>query len=165
MSAGESLYFAYGSNLYLPRMQQRVASAMPQTVARLPGFRLAFRKRGGDGSTKCDLVPDGDSDVWGMVYRIDPAERAALNEAEGEGYRAEPVTVLTPDGSLDAFTYRARDDWIDEAGWPYGWYRDLVVVGARHHALPASYVGAIASVTVAPDPDHRRDMANRPRPW
>lgn len=162
---GGLLYFAYGSNLYLPRMQKRVPSAFPQTVARLPGYRLAFNKIGGEGSAKCSIVEDADDVVWGVVYRMDAAERGRLDEAEGEGYERITIDVVAPEGELvQAFTYKARPGWTGR-GWPFDWYRDLVTEGARHHALPAAYVGRITAVTAVPDPDPARDRANRPRPW
>lgn len=166
MSTDETLlYFAYGSNLYLSRMQRRVPSAMPVTVARLPHHRLEFRKLGSDGSTKCNIALDENESVWGVVYRIRAAERELLDEAEGPGYELIDIAVETPEeGWLHAFTYRARPDCVG-SGWPYTWYRDLVVQGARHHALPASYIARIADVTAVPDPDRNRERTNRPRRW
>lgn len=162
---GMQFYFAYGSNLYLPRMQRRVPSAMPVSVAELPEYRLAFHKQGRDGSAKCSIEPAPEESVWGVVYRIDPLERPALDEAEGPGYELIDISVVTPaEHWMDAFTYRARADHVG-AGWPFDWYRDLVVQGARNHALPASYIAHIAEVTAMPDPDRKRERENRPRPW
>lgn len=164
-AVGELLYFAYGSNLYLRRMQQRVPSAFPRTVARLPGYRLAFNKIGGEGSAKCSIVEDAVDEVWGVAYRMDATELWRLDEAEGEGYERIDIAVITPeDETVQAFTYRARPGWTGR-GWPFDWYRDLVTQGARHHALPASYVSRIAAVTAVPDPDPARARANRPRKW
>ncbi len=166
MSDDENLlYFAYGSNLYLSRMQRRVPSAMPVTVAHLPGHRIGFHKLGSDGSTKCSITPDENAEVWGVVYRIKAGERGLLDEAEGPGYEIIDIAVETPEhGWLHAFTYRALADYVGH-GWPYTWYRDLVVQGARHHALPASYIADMADTTAVPDPDRNRERANRPRPW
>lgn len=158
------LYFAYGSNLYLPRMQGRVPSAMPVSVGRLPDHRLAFDKLGGDGSTKCTIHEDADDTVWGVVYRIDADDRPALDAAEGEGYEVTDIRVATPETWLDCFTYRALPEWIGR-GWPYAWYRDLVLAGARNHALPADYIAPMTAITAIPDPDPARVQANRPRPW
>lgn len=165
-TAADTLYyFAYGSNLYLPRMQRRVPSARPVTVARLPGHRPAFHKVGEDGSTKCSIVADEEETVWGVVYRMAAGERGLLDEAEGPGYEIIDVAVATPgDEWMHAFTYRALPATVGN-GWPYSWYRDLIVHGARHHALPASYIARIADVTSVPDPDPARERANRPRPW
>lgn len=159
------LYFAFGSNLYLPRMQRRVPSAFPLTVAHLPGYRIDFHKVGDDGSTKCSISRDEDEIVWGVVYSMLASERPLLDAAEGPGYEVIDIAVATPEEEwLHAFTYRALPDRVGK-GWPYTWYRDLVVQGARHHALPASYVARIADTTAVRDPDPRRERANEPRHW
>lgn len=163
MSAAGKLYFAYGSNLHLARMRARVPSARVVGVGRVPGFRLSFRKAGRDGSAKCDLEPAPGATVWGALYRFAAAHQPALDAAEGPGYYIERVTVATEAGSVEAFTYRARPDWISEAAAPYDWYRDLVIVGARAHEIPDMYVAAIAGIDAIPDPDPDRAADNRPR--
>lgn len=156
-------YFAYGSNLYEPRMRARVPSTAMFETARLPGYELAFRKRGADGSMKCDLDPAAPETVWGVLYRIDPDELALLDAVEGEGYERIEVTVAPSGGEamVDAITYRARPEWIDD-GRPFDWYRDLVVEGARRHGLPEPYVAAIEALDADPDPDPGRARENRP---
>ena len=163
MSAGDRLYFAYGSNLYPARMCRRVPSAVVVARTRIPGFRLAFRKSGRDGSAKCDLEPAPEATVWGALYRLDAVEQPALDDAEGPGYYVDRVTVTTGEGPVEAFTYRARRDWIDARAVPYDWYRDLVVAGARVHGFPQSYIAAVADIEAVPDPDPERAAANRPR--
>lgn len=163
MSADARLYFAYGSNLHPARMRARVPSARVVAVGRVPGFRLAFRKSGRDGSAKCDLEPAPEATVWGALYRFAAAEQPALDAAEGPGYYIARVTVATAEGVVEAFTYRARRDWIDEAAVPYDWYRDLVLAGARAHDLPQMYVAAIAGIDAIADADTNRAANNRPR--
>lgn len=158
---GTLLYFAYGSNMYTPRLLERVPSARAVDIARLPGHCLAFRKRGRDGSAKCDLEPFEPETVWGVVYRIDSADLDALDAAEGEGYRREIVTVATADAFLEAFTYRAKPDWLTGAA-PFDWYRDLVAAGAREHELPSIYAAAIEDLPAEPDPGTERAERNRP---
>jgi gamma-glutamylcyclotransferase (GGCT)/AIG2-like uncharacterized protein YtfP len=156
-------YFAYGSNLHEPRMRGRVPSASVVGVARLCGYEIAFRKRGADGSMKADLDPASPETVWGVLYRIDADELPVLDAAEGEGYERIEVTVTRSDGQamVDAVTYRARPEWIDE-GRPFDWYRDLVVAGSRSHGLPEPYAAALEALDADPDPDDARAAANRP---
>jgi len=127
-------------------------------VAVLDGHALHFHKRGADGSAKCDVVPRGGSRVYGVVFRVHPNDLARLDAAE-QGY--DRVTLHVSDGTTDVavFTYRARPDRIVPGLKPYGWYRDLVVLGARHHGLPAGYVAAIEAVTARDDPDAARAAA------
>ncbi len=156
-------YFAYGSNLYEPRMRHRVPSAIPVAVGRLPGYELAFRKIGNDGSMKCDLDPVEWETAWGMIYYIHPDEVELLDAVEGEGYKRVEELVTRSDGAsaVDAITYRARAEWIGE-GHPFDWYRDLIVTGARRHGLPEPYVAAIESLDAIEDPDPDRRAAARP---
>lgn len=163
MSPGRQLYFAYGSNLYPARMRARVPSARVVAVGRVPEFRLAFRKAGRDGSAKCDLEPAPGATVWGALYRFSAAHQPALDAAEGPGYYIDRVTVATDAGAIEAFTYRARPEWLSETAVPYDWYRDLVIVGARAHAIPEMYVAAIAGIDAVADPDPERAADNRPR--
>jgi len=51
-----------------------------------------------------------------------------------------------------------RDDHLK----PYGWYRDLVIEGAREHELPQDYIaGRIDAVEAIEDPDLARDAKER----
>ena len=153
------LYFAYGSNLSLARLRQRVPSAERLGVYRLPGYQLRFHKASTDGSAKCDAFFTGDSShqVLGAVYKMNPAERPVLDQAEslGTGYNARQVWVQHSDGhSLEALIYyaiRIREDVI-----PYDWYKHHVLVGAQEVQLPEYYIQTIASVKAVPDPDRQR---------
>ena len=66
------LNFAYGSNMLLARIRERVPSARPLGVAVLRGHRLFWHKAGRDGSGKCDVVESNDTDaaVFGVLYEI-----------------------------------------------------------------------------------------------
>ena len=41
-------YFAYGSNMHLPRLQKRAKSARPAMPLGIPGYVMKFNKRSGD---------------------------------------------------------------------------------------------------------------------
>lgn len=152
-------YFAYGSNMLLARLRERTPSCRFATAAVLPQHRLAFHKRGADRSGKCDAFFTGQQEdrVHGVVYRIDAAEKAALDRAEGEGYRARELTLIGADGEpLQAFAYIACSTHIEPSLRPYSWYRALVLHGARVHGFPAEYTAAVEAVTTQLDADLRR---------
>lgn len=156
------LYFAYGSNLPFPRIHSRLSSAQLYATARLPGYELCFHKPGRDGSAKCDIRPSNEPTVCvhGAVYRIDPAERAALDRFEGRGYRVVDIEVESEQGPLGVFAYRATD--IDPKLKAYAWYREHVVRGVIEHGFPETYLKHIRAVEVIDDPDtrrHQREMA------
>ena len=159
------LYFAYGSNLHPRRLSRRTPSARVLCQAALFGHRLRFHKLGRDGSGKCDAHPTGNpaDRVHGALYRIDEGERAILDRAEslGVGYDACLVQVQAGRETLKVWTYLAREQAKVRDIQPFHWYLELVLHGALYHGLPDDYVWAIARSASSPDPDARRDQANR----
>ncbi len=153
-------YLAYGSNLHPYRLRQRVPSAELVGVVVLPGKRLTFQKRSRDGSAKCMFVETGSGshDLYGAVYSIDPGEKAALDHIEGVGfgYELNNVRVRLDGVDREAFTYAATTSHIRPELSPYHWYKELVLLGAQYHGLPASYIDAIASTVSVADPDENR---------
>ncbi len=153
--------FAYGSNLCVGRIRLRAPSATPVAVACLEAHKLLFHKRGRDGSGKADayLTSDPWDAVWGMVFKVSKADKAALDYAEGAGSHYDATTVEVYDrigNKIQAWIYRARTERIDTSLAPYDWYQQLVVEGARMYDLPAEYVAAVAAVDAIDDPDRER---------
>ena len=149
------LYFAYGSNMSSARLRGRTPSAHPVCIGRLPHHRRLWHKRGSDGSGKCDVVfagADSDEAVWGVLFEIDEAEKAALHRAEGlgVGYLEKTVAVLTEAGVRHAMTYQAKPGQTDATLRPFAWYKAHVVRGAREHGLPADCVRELEAVAVRP---------------
>lgn len=156
-------YFAYGSNMCSARLRDRVPSARPLAIGKITGYRLVFHKRSRDGSSKANAYFTGrESDfVWGVIFALDPSEKAALDHAEGlrYGYDETTVTVASGAGDVAAVMYYATD--IDDRLLPYSWYVRFAVIGAREHSLPAHYVQAIERTAQIEDPDAPRDAENR----
>ena len=153
------LYFAYGSNMSVPRIKARIPTAEFITIASLRGFRLTFSKPGCDHSGKCDVIQTGQEDdaVFGVVYRISALDKPILDRYEGLGidYLDRSVALSTPDGDeLRAYLYVATEQKPQLR--PYDWYKTHVLCGAREAGLPAAYVASIAAVAALPDPDPER---------
>jgi hypothetical protein len=152
-------YFAYGSNMSLLRLRQRVPAARPLGSAILRGHDLRFHKRGRDGSGKCDAfqVSDPGIQLIGALYDIPLSGKTDLDRIEGlgAGYEEKMVPVLDPGGSWhEAVTYFATD--IHDGLQPYCWYKHHVLTGARELELPASYIAKIEAVAMVPDSDNER---------
>jgi len=158
-------YFAYGSNMHPVRLHERIGPATFIAVAAAAGFRLAFHKRGRDGSGKCDMLrTDRREDrVHGVVFRIDHEQKAKLDafEGVGRGYVETELTVRTREGELRVHSYTAQPGHTDPALAPYDWYKALVLESARLHAFPEDYLHAIERVADLPDPDIRRALRHR----
>lgn len=141
-------YFAYGSNLALARMRSRVPGVTTEGVGCLRGYRLAWDKRGADGSGKTNLRRDPRACVWGVVYRLDPQRWPDL-DAHEPGYARREVEVRIGDALVVAQTYvSARRT----TAAPFAWYKACVVEGARQHGLPDEWVRALEAAPVQPDP-------------
>jgi len=138
-----ALYFAYGSNLSSARLRSRVPSAQVVGAARLRGFRFTCCKRGGDGSGKANLQADGAGVVWGAVYAFDPRAWATLDACETL-YTRIAVRVETSDQELEVETYRS--DALTDDPVPFAWYRQLILDGAREHALPEDYLRTLVAL-------------------
>jgi ribosomal protein S18 acetylase RimI-like enzyme len=159
-------YFAYGSNLLQARLLERTPSARRIGRGKLSTFRLCWHKRGfRDGSGKCDAFETGNATdtVWGALFELADTERASLDAAEGlgRGYRDTQVPVETTRGVVTAFSYVATPDALDRTLAPFGWYRDLVVAGARESGLPDRYICTLAAARTVADPDHGRAQRHR----
>lgn len=158
-------YFAYGSNMHPRRLARRVPSSRALTWARLERHRLCFHKNGRDGSGKCNVLFTGDcqNTVYGVVYQMCNSERHLLDSAEGlgAGYDLSRQQVICRQGrEHDVFFYVAEATHIDENLKPYGWYKQLVVEGARTHGLPKHYLEQLRRVVTVADPDPDRTAAH-----
>jgi gamma-glutamylcyclotransferase len=159
------LYFAYGSNMSRARLRERAPSADALGCFALKGHDLRFHKSSSDGSAKCDAYATRDPGdaVYGVLFRIDPSEKPALDHAEGlgYGYDQKDITVAAHDGSLvTAITYVATN--INTNLKPYSWYLNHVLVGAMEASLPSDYIAAkIKSIDAVADNDKERDAKQR----
>ena len=156
------LYFGYGSNMPRARIERRLGPCERLGAACLSGWRLAFHKRGADGSGKCDAVRTGHPDdrMWGALDRLTDEQMEELDRHEA-GYDRRTVAVTFEEGTARAMLYVARRDRIDPKLRPYHWYRELVLAGARELELPREYVASIEEVTSRPDPCPGRSERNR----
>lgn len=159
MAASHSdYYFAYGSNLYQSRLQERVPSACFISLGQLQGYQLQFHKVGIDQSGKANIQATGCSEdiVWGAVFQMDLSELPHLDRAEslGVGYERQCLSIVTTEGCLEAFTYSAllKDDTLR----PFHWYKAYVVQGALELSLPVAYIQQIQAVSSIPDSDAER---------
>ncbi len=142
-------YFAYGSNLSEARLHENCPSARLETIARLPGFRLAFTRRSERwGGGVADIRPAPGAEVWGVVWRIDAAGGDALDRQEGvhaspPRYRRIEIAVTTPEGEvLDCLAYQVVAPEAAHIA-PSAAYLETMLRGARAAGLPHAYLARI----------------------
>jgi hypothetical protein len=93
MNNTEKLYAAYGSNLNLEQMARRCPTADVVGESVLLNHRLVFR--GGKGCAVATVEPQEGSSVPMLIWRLKPADEAALDIYEGypSFYRKETIQV------------------------------------------------------------------------
>lgn len=96
----KTIYFGYGSNLWLHQMRQRCPTSKYLGIARLTGYKFIIYDRGyanivelsdeeklrrGSGDHQ---KHDYRNEVWGLVYSLEPSDEARLDVNEGVAHGA-----------------------------------------------------------------------------
>ncbi len=153
-------YFAYGSNMSIRRIQQRVPEAQMISTAILKEHILLFHKVSKDGSGKCDAFFTGNQQDFliGVLYNIEKKDKKELDKAEGlgQGYDEKEVVVyIDNDIQNVALTYVATE--YDNTLKPFSWYKKHVLKGAKEANLPFEYIKTIEAVESVKDEDDERE--------
>lgn len=157
------LIFAYGSNMNINRLTQRVTSAIKVTNIFLTGYKLVCNKTSKDGSAKANILKSDipGEIVWGVLFKIDSKEKPLLDKVEGlgKGYN-EDCLNFTDENNLKyvAQIYIADDKSINNNLSPYDWYKDFIVTGAIQNQLPDNYIAQLQSIPCIADPDEERKV-------
>ena len=93
MSANQNttLYFGYGSNLWLQQMKQRCPTSRYMGVARLNGYRWMINERGYANVVETSPMPEKQSESnipitnvsYGLVYTLESEDERRLDANEG----------------------------------------------------------------------------------
>jgi gamma-glutamylcyclotransferase (GGCT)/AIG2-like uncharacterized protein YtfP len=143
------LYFAYGSNMSAGLMDRLCPGHRCLGVAELRGHRLAFARRSIRTATGvADIVGCDGHSVWGVLYELDAAQIASVDDKEGHGwaYRRTRVSVrLGPDArELEAYAYAVIAPENVEIR-PSAQYLRGLLDAARDRGLPEDYVAELAA--------------------
>jgi len=145
--AGDTWYFAYGSNLLTDQKGRRTGMIRQAMRCRLVGWRFAFNKQSDNGSVYANIVPDENAEVWGVIYRCNPQALVQMDVYEGVSsghYSRVAINVVTDDGNdIEAVTYVAGPAYQGQDGIPSRDYLARILTGARCHNLPTEYVSCI----------------------
>jgi gamma-glutamylcyclotransferase (GGCT)/AIG2-like uncharacterized protein YtfP len=143
-------YFAYGSNLHWPQMQRRCPSSRFICAARLTGYQFGITRhsRLRDCGT-ANVFPATGKEVWGAVYDVSDIDLIVMDGFE-DGYRREILSVepiadnLRP---IDVLVYVAEIE--RPVPLPSAEYKRLILQGATHWQLPASYLAMLEAIDAA----------------
>lgn len=90
----QTLYFGYGSNLWLQQMARRCPTSTYKGIARLPSYRWMINSRGYANIVEASLRADDaslatntqDDVTYGLVYSLQPDDEEGLDINEGVPY-------------------------------------------------------------------------------
>jgi gamma-glutamylcyclotransferase (GGCT)/AIG2-like uncharacterized protein YtfP len=140
-------YFAYGSNMYWPQMQQRCPSTRFVCAARLNNYQFGITRhsRLRDCGT-ANVIPVKGKAVWGAVYDVSDADLTVMDSFE-DGYRREILTVNPIDNCakpIDVLVYVAEIE--SNVPLPNTEYKRLILAGAKHWRLPTAYLTMLDTI-------------------
>jgi gamma-glutamylcyclotransferase len=142
-------YFAYGSNMNWPQMQRRCPSARFVCVGRLAGYHFGITRHSRlRNCGTANVYPATGKEVWGIVYDISDEDLLVLDGFE-DGYRREILRVYSSEYGrppLDTLVYVATLE--ENVPRPNAEYRRLIVEGAKHWNLPATYLALLEAIQV-----------------
>lgn len=150
------LYFAYGFNLNVEKMSQKCTKPCILGVARLADHKIGFYEHSvvWDGAVET-LIPDTQSEVWGVLYQLESYAWEQLDNAEdarldGTGeYFHYPIEVLDDQNNIrHASMYKKAR--LGEPKQPSTEYLDIIIQGAKEHQLPEDYITTLQNITSKP---------------
>lgn len=152
----ERLYFAYGANINRALMHLKCGNPQVLGIARLEGHRVDFfgYSRTWDGAVET-VIPDSQSAVWGVLYRLEAYDWERLDNcedarADGTGeYFHYPVEVSV-DGEAPVAATIYKKARLGQPEIPSTQYLNVILEGAREQGLPDEYVAALAAVPAKP---------------
>jgi gamma-glutamylcyclotransferase len=145
-------YFAYGSNMNWPQMQRRCPSAQFVCVARLVNYEFGITRHSRlRNCGTANVIPAHGKEVCGIVYDVSEADLVTLDSFE-DGYRRElmPVYALG-DGTQPLLVLIYVADIETNVPRSNAEYKRLILEGARHWSLPASYLALLEAIQAAED--------------
>ena len=135
------LYAAYGSNLCIERLEERVGKILSVGTVKLENWSLNFDKMGLDKTGKCNIKPTTHNHVFFALYELSARQLKILDGYE-RGYVSEMLAI---NKTKKAQTYIAKTQPIGIKFPPAHWYLEFVVKGAKQHRFPSYYVDFIES--------------------
>lgn len=121
----ETIYFGYGSNLWLHQMRQRCPTSKYLGIARLKGYKWIIYERGyanivelsSSEKESSDDKHDYAKEVWGLIYTLEPNDQERLDENEGVPYAYQKEMVDCEFWCCSSSREVVVEDWEDGFGY------------------------------------------------
>ena len=141
----------YGSNLHLPRLQERAPEWDGRfQLGQLPHYELRFHKRSCHYRVAASIAPHTTRSVWGIVIELNSRDLNRMDRYESlhlipKQYDRHTVTIrLSNRVERVVQTYIAEPEFVVEGLLPTSDYLNYLLQGGRYCGLPLDYLQAIA---------------------
>lgn len=150
-------YFAYGSNMKESRLRERKVQPSEHKIGYIDHYTFRYNKIGSDKTGKGNIVSYKKSRVWGVFFRISIQDYRHLHETYEKGY--DPVDVEGTSGqeSIQAKSFVALPEHVNDSMRPSSGYHEIVIAGAREKELPEEYIMTLEKEIIEKRPYSRRD--------
>lgn len=139
--------FEFGSNMKRDRLETRLGPVEDLGIAILPDYLVAFNKKSIDGTGKANIVPKERVETIGVLYGLTDDQLKELDKSEG-GYVRVPITITSEGKEIEAQTYVAMENRIDNNLLPTAEYLGYLIDGAEEHSFPDEYQKLLKSFGV-----------------
>lgn len=161
------LYFAYGSNMSVKRLNDRKIHTDKVGIGELRDYKLVCNKKSMDQSLKFNIESSKGSQVYGVMYRVPESDMPKLDEFEGalhgdKHYIREMMTIIYNGEEQQAATYICTcTENIDNSGKnkPYSWYVHHALIGACEAGIDHDYIKKY--INIASKEDQNKSRASR----
>jgi len=145
MTEEEVWYFAYGSNLNIGQMMNRVGEWTFSKRAVLKGYKLKFNvhsTRWGGSTVNIVRTDNADDKVYGALYRILSEKLKVLNAYEGR--TPTDILVEADEVSLPAKVYIFETPM--GSGKPPEAYLNVMLTGLRQHGYAEAVIEEVKNI-------------------
>lgn len=141
-------YFAFGSNMKRDRLEKRLGQVDDLGIAILPDYLVAFNKLSTiDKTGKANIIPKEQVETIGVLYGLTDEQLKELDKSEG-GYVRVPIAITSEGKEIEAQTYVAMENRIDNNLLPTAEYLGYLIDGAEEHNFPGEYQNFLKSFGV-----------------
>lgn len=134
----ETLYIAYGSNLYLPQMAFRCPTAKVIGASEIKDYELLFR--GGCRNSVATVEPLKGSSVPVLLWKLKERDLQVLDRYEGypSFYRKKILPVELKGKTVQAMVYIMNDRY--PLGTPSDYYLDTIKEGYQSAGFDTEFL-------------------------